>query len=180
MPACPALACRFYDDDTYSCPAQGIVVGDVSKKCDTNAFKGDNTLCSPGIDSPATTPCCTPCGGKGWFWQCRLPTTSSSYTFNILAGQFYYGGTCTVTVTAAKVTFGGCNMAPGWTASKVDVYLAQVKAEGNDCSPGQYGFTQELSPAKTGALGVSRVMDRSTASSPIYVQMHMAVARPSS
>jgi hypothetical protein len=172
------LACRFYQDTSYSCPAQGITFGSVSTKCNTENFKGDNTLCND-IDSDADTPCCTTCGSR-WFWQCRLPTTSTSYTFNILAGQFYYGGACTVTVTGTQVTVGGCNMALGWTASKVDFYLAEQKPTDNQCAPGQYGFTQELSPAKPGALGVSRVMDRTNAGSPIFVQVHMNVERPSS
>jgi hypothetical protein len=172
------LASRFYQGDGFSCPAQGIAFGDVSKKCNTENFQGANTRCN-NIDSDAGTPCCTTCGTR-WFWQCRLPTASSSYTFNILAGQFYYGGTCTVTVTASQVTIGGCNMASGWTASKVDFYLAENKPTNNQCAPGQYGFTQELSPAKTGALGVSRVMNRTNSGSPVFVQMHMDVERPSS
>lgn len=91
------------------------------------------------------TPCCRTCtdfaGTNNWFWQCSLPRTDSSttatYTFDTIAGQFYYMGKCDVIVSEETVAVQDCIVAPGWTATTVHFYLG--KTISTTCAPGQFG-----------------------------------------
>lgn len=178
--------CRFYKDATYSCPDQGIDFGDVSQQCNTVDFRGSSTLCDPklGQGNPTVKPCCTPCKdflskGGNWFWQCRLPAQSSgsaTYKFNMLAGQYYYGGTCDVTMTASSAAVSGCTIADGWTASKVDIYLSTTMKTDN-CAPGSFGFSESLNPPQSGNLAPGKSITLSSGQD-VFVMLHMNVERP--
>mgnify|MGYP001811139086 CR=1 FL=1 len=94
----------------------------------------------------------------------------------MIAGQFYYMGTCDVAVTSSAVTVGNCHIAPGWTADLAHFYLGE---EPNDsCSPGGFGYQQSFT-ATTGALpaSVSTSMARSGSNEPVYVMLHMDTQR---
>jgi hypothetical protein len=129
-------------------------------------------------------PCCRTCpdfgGGRNWFWQCALPrSTAGVYTFEMVAGQFYFMGTCKVTVDAASVTIGDCEIAAGWTATVAHFYLGETPS--GTCAPGQFGY-QESFPATTGPLPttVSRSVLRTQSAGtmpPIFVMLRMETQR---
>lgn len=174
--------CRIFRDS--SCQAQGVTLGttDDDEKCNTASY-----LCKAPV-SGTVKPCCTPCGsvpgssgGSPWFWQCILPRSSSSvtYTFEVLAGQFYPVGTCDVTVAGSQVSVANCNIATPWSATAAEFYLSGQSSD--TCSPGQVkgdtdtGIGFEFAPT-TGALSGVTWSNTVDVSAPyVYVYMHMNV-----
>lgn len=173
---CCHSSCRITKSNSNTCAAQGVPFGvpKTGKKCNT-AF-----LC-PSSDLAACTdasaPCCRTCkdfaGSQNWFWQCTLPrSVAATYTFEMLAGQYYYMGKCQVTVSSTQVVIGGCQVAPGWAAAKANFYLG--KTPSTTCSPGKFGYEKVFS-ATTGALpSVGTSMTRKS-TDPIFVMLHFDV-----
>jgi hypothetical protein len=176
-------SCRIANNS--SCTAQGVQFGTKpdGQKCSTDAYLCPNTDLASA--TATETPCCRTCtdfaGTNNWFWQCSLPRTDSSttatYTFDMIAGQFYYMGKCDVIVSEETVAVQNCIVAPGWTATTVHFYLG--KTNSTTCAPGQFGsgptgYTESF-PATTGLLPVGWFVPRTYTGGvpdPIYVMMH--------
>lgn len=91
----------------------------------------------------------------------------------MIAGQFYYMGTCDVTVSSNAVTVNNCVVASNWATSVVHIYLGETPS--TTCAPGQFGFQVGYTPQVTGSLSVTKTMARSSPGAPVYVMLHMGV-----
>lgn len=179
---CSNHPCRITRGPT--CDSQGIPFGvkPPGQQCITPP--GLCTTSSLSAVPSSQAPCCRTCrdfsSSNQWFWQCTLPSVytdaPATYTFEMIAGQYYYMGRCEVVVSSTTVTVQNCIVADGWTATKAHIYLGETVS--NTCSPGQFGYQATFS-ATTGPLppAVTRTMTRSTATSPVFVMLHLDAQR---
>jgi hypothetical protein len=177
---------RIPSDAAATCAAQGIPFGVTTErdedKCSTPEYLCPSPLALPSPPAPCCTPCSDFLSSGNWFWQCRIPpptnVRSQDFTFEMLAGQFFPMGRCVVTVTAAQVTVSNCEVASTWSTSVVHFYLGETPS--TTCAPGRWGGTFELAAPATGNLGpaITRTLTRSSATSDIFVMLHMGVSTP--
>jgi hypothetical protein len=134
-------------------------------------------------------PCCNTCGSLSLptptglpagqaLWQCRIPGTATTYTWNLLVGSQFVG-TCSVTVTTSTVRVSSCAITGGgWLATGANFYISSTAPNTCVASAWPAGRSFTISPPQTGTLsGISTSFTRPASPTSSYIGMQFSLAK---